>query len=138
MSDVEAVKNLVTRHKELRQEIAKKIIGQQEVVDQILLSVLFKCTFAWLQGRNNPFSLFNHSRIFSPFHILLPVILLILPCQHMVEPFGIFQVPVDGLLQTFGKGDGLAPSQLILQLGAVDGIPHIMTGTVFHESDQLS
>lgn len=39
MSDVEAVKNLVTRHKELRQEIAKKIIGQQEVVDQILLSV---------------------------------------------------------------------------------------------------
>jgi MoxR-like ATPase len=39
MSDVEAVKNLVTRHKELRQEIAKRIIGQQEVVDQILLSV---------------------------------------------------------------------------------------------------
>lgn len=39
MSDVEAVKNLVTRHKELRQEIAKKIIGQQEVVDQILLSI---------------------------------------------------------------------------------------------------
>lgn len=40
MSDVEAVKKLVTRHKELRQEIAKKIIGQQEVVDQILLSIL--------------------------------------------------------------------------------------------------
>lgn len=39
MSDVEAVKNLVTRHQELRQEIAKKIIGQQEIVDQILLSV---------------------------------------------------------------------------------------------------
>ncbi|MDX1602656.1 MAG: AAA family ATPase, partial [Salinimicrobium sediminis] len=39
MSDVEAVKNLVTRHQELRQEIAKRIIGQQEIVDQILLSV---------------------------------------------------------------------------------------------------
>lgn len=39
MSDVEAVKNLVIRHKELRQEIAKRIIGQQEVVDQILLSI---------------------------------------------------------------------------------------------------
>ena len=39
MSDVEAVKNLVIRHQELRQEIAKKIIGQQEIVDQILLSV---------------------------------------------------------------------------------------------------
>lgn len=39
MSDVEAVKNLVTRHQQLRQEIAKRIVGQQEVVDQILLSV---------------------------------------------------------------------------------------------------
>ncbi len=39
MSDVEAVKKLVTRHRDLRQEIAKKIIGQQEIVDQILLSV---------------------------------------------------------------------------------------------------
>ena len=39
MSDVEAVKNLVSRHQQLRQEIARKIVGQQEVVDQILLSV---------------------------------------------------------------------------------------------------
>ena len=39
MSDVEAVKNLVSRHEQLRQEIARKIVGQREVVDQILLSV---------------------------------------------------------------------------------------------------
>ena len=39
MSDVEAVKNLVNRHQQLRREIAKRIVGQQEVVDQILLSV---------------------------------------------------------------------------------------------------
>src|SRR6056297_1474088 len=39
MTDVEAVKNLVIRHQQLRQEIAKRIVGQQEVVDQILLSV---------------------------------------------------------------------------------------------------
>lgn len=39
MTDVEAVKNLVNRHQQLRQEIAKKIVGQQEVIDQILLSV---------------------------------------------------------------------------------------------------
>lgn len=39
MTDVEAVKNLVKRHQQLRQEIAKRIVGQQEVVDQILLSV---------------------------------------------------------------------------------------------------
>ena len=39
MSDVEAVKSLVSRHRQLRQEVARKIVGQQEVVDQILLSV---------------------------------------------------------------------------------------------------
>src|SRR5690606_23405134 len=39
MSDVAAVENFVKNHQRLRQEIAKKIIGQQEIVDQILLSV---------------------------------------------------------------------------------------------------
>ena len=39
MSDVEAVKNLVSRHEQLRKEIGRKIVGQREVVDQILLSV---------------------------------------------------------------------------------------------------
>ncbi|WP_029033316.1 AAA family ATPase [Salinimicrobium terrae] len=39
MTDVEAVKNLVNRHQQLRREIAKRIVGQQDVVDQILLSV---------------------------------------------------------------------------------------------------
>lgn len=39
MSDVEAVKNLVSRYQQLRLEIAKRIVGQQDVVDQILLSV---------------------------------------------------------------------------------------------------
>lgn len=39
MSDVEGVKNLVSRYQQLRLEIAKRIVGQQDVVDQILLSV---------------------------------------------------------------------------------------------------
>ncbi len=39
MSDVTAIQNLVVKHKELKQEIAKIIIGQHEVVDQILLSI---------------------------------------------------------------------------------------------------
>lgn len=39
MSDVTAINNLVTRHKELKQEIAKIIIGQHAVIDQILLSI---------------------------------------------------------------------------------------------------
>lgn len=39
MSDVDAIKNLVEKHKELKQEIAKIIVGQHTVIDQILLSI---------------------------------------------------------------------------------------------------
>ncbi len=38
--DVAAVKKLVSKHAELKKEIAKVIIGQNEVVDQVLLSIL--------------------------------------------------------------------------------------------------
>ncbi|WP_459212295.1 AAA family ATPase [Aquimarina rhabdastrellae] len=39
MSDVAAVENLVSKHQKLKKEIAKIIIGQEAVVDQILLSI---------------------------------------------------------------------------------------------------
>ncbi|MBQ4916238.1 MoxR family ATPase [Maribacter sp. MMG018] len=39
MSDVEAVKLLVQKHNSLKSEIAKIIVGQDSVVDQILLSI---------------------------------------------------------------------------------------------------
>lgn len=39
MSDVSAVQNLVQKRKDLKAEISKIIIGQDEVVDQILLSI---------------------------------------------------------------------------------------------------
>ncbi|MCV6628387.1 MAG: AAA family ATPase [Flavobacteriaceae bacterium] len=39
MSDVAAIDALVNKHRELREEIAKIIVGQDEVVDQILLSI---------------------------------------------------------------------------------------------------
>lgn len=39
MSDVAAVESLVKKHKQLKQEIARVIVGQEEVVDQILLSI---------------------------------------------------------------------------------------------------
>lgn len=39
MSDVTAVENLVQKHQALKQEIAKIIVGQKEVIEQILLSV---------------------------------------------------------------------------------------------------
>lgn len=39
MSDVTAIKNLVSKHQALKQEIAKVIVGQDVVIDQILLSI---------------------------------------------------------------------------------------------------
>ena len=39
MSDVEAVNNLVEKHQALKKEIAKVIVGQDAVIDQILLSI---------------------------------------------------------------------------------------------------
>lgn len=39
MSDVAAIQNLVQKQKELKQEIAKIIVGQDDVVNQIVLSV---------------------------------------------------------------------------------------------------
>ncbi|MGD1947738.1 MAG: AAA family ATPase [Croceivirga sp.] len=39
MSDVSAVEHLVQKHRELKAEIGKVIIGQEEVIEQILLSI---------------------------------------------------------------------------------------------------
>ncbi|MCW5517350.1 AAA family ATPase [Muriicola sp. Z0-33] len=39
MSDVAAIKKLVEKHAALKQEIAKVIVGQDEVIEQILLSI---------------------------------------------------------------------------------------------------
>ena len=39
MSDVVAIEKLVQKHQDLKKEIAKIIVGQHEVVDQILLSI---------------------------------------------------------------------------------------------------
>ena len=39
MSDVTAIKNLVNKRIELKQEIAKIIVGQDDVIDQILVSI---------------------------------------------------------------------------------------------------
>lgn len=39
MSDVAAIERLVQRHRELKSEIARVIVGQEEVIDQILWSI---------------------------------------------------------------------------------------------------
>jgi MoxR-like ATPase len=49
MSDVAAIHNLVQKRNELKSEIAKIIVGQTQVVDQILLCIFF-CGHALLVG----------------------------------------------------------------------------------------
>lgn len=39
MSDVTVIENFVKKYKELKQEISKVIVGQEEVIDQILISI---------------------------------------------------------------------------------------------------
>src|SRR5690606_25597163 len=39
MSDVKSVQNLVEKHKKLKSEIAKVIVGQEKVINEILLSI---------------------------------------------------------------------------------------------------
>ena len=39
MSDAKAIDALVTRYKDLKKEIGRVIIGQNEVVDQIIISI---------------------------------------------------------------------------------------------------
>ena len=39
MSDVAAIEKLVSKQKQLKQEIAKVIVGQDDVVNQIVLSI---------------------------------------------------------------------------------------------------
>ena len=39
MSDVAAIQNLVEKNQALKKEISKVIVGQDEVVDQILISI---------------------------------------------------------------------------------------------------
>jgi len=39
MSDVEAINNLVKKHQELKQEISKVIIGQEAVINEILIAI---------------------------------------------------------------------------------------------------
>ena len=40
MSDVAAIERLVKKHAQLKSEIAKVIVGQNEAIDQVLLSIL--------------------------------------------------------------------------------------------------
>ena len=39
MSDVSAVKHLVEKHTQLKKEIAKVIVGQEQVIEEILISI---------------------------------------------------------------------------------------------------
>ena len=68
-------------------------------------------------------------------HVL--VVLLVLARGDVVHPRLVVQIPADGLLYALLELQRRLPSQLLLDLGAVDGIAHVVTGTVSHEGDEV-
>ena len=42
MSDTQAIQNLVNHYQDLQKEIHKVIVGQEDVVDQVLISIFSK------------------------------------------------------------------------------------------------
>ena len=46
MSDVAAIEGFVNKYNALKKEIAKIIVGQDDVVDQILIAI-FSCPFCY-------------------------------------------------------------------------------------------
>jgi DNA replicative helicase MCM subunit Mcm2 (Cdc46/Mcm family) len=68
MSDVAAIQELVQRQKALKQEIAKVIVGQDEVVHQILLSI-FSGGHALLSWCSRISKNFNGKYHFSSFRV---------------------------------------------------------------------
>jgi len=65
------------------------------------------------------------------------IIALVLSRSHMLQPFCIFKVPVNGQAQPFFKSNGRFPSQFFIDLSGINGITPVMPRAVFYISDKL-
>ncbi len=55
----------------------------------------------------------------------------------MLQPFLIFQEPVDGFTEALFEGDGRFPAQVVGQFGGVDGVAFVVAGPVFYVGNQF-
>src|SRR5687768_5099248 len=62
--------------------------------------------------------------------------MLVFPAGHMLQPFPVLKVPVDGEAEALLEGDARLPSQLAVDLGGIDGVTAVVTGTVLYVGDE--
>src|SRR5687768_11726864 len=74
---------------------------------------------------------------FSAMAVLLLIIVLVGACCHAFEPVCVLKVPVDRFAQPFFKGDTGLPAELLINLTGINGIPPVMTRTVFYICDEF-
>ena len=65
------------------------------------------------------------------------VVVLVVTAGDIIHPLLIVEIPANGLLDTFLELEAGLPTQLTLQLGAVNSISQIMTGTVGDVGNQI-
>ena len=63
-------------------------------------------------------------------------VLAVLTAQDVLPPIFIIQIPLNGLSNAGIEVVYRLPAQLSLQLGRIDGVTHIVTGTVGYKVDQ--
>ena len=69
--------------------------------------------------------------------IHLLVVLLVVATGDVVHPLLVVEVPTDGLLDALLELKRGLPTELLLQLGGVDGIAEVVTGTVGDVGNQI-
>jgi len=55
---------------------------------------------------------------------------------HGGDPLGVVQIPAHRVAQAFVKANRLLPAELVLELGAIDGIAAVVAGPVFDVRDK--
>src|SRR6266571_4990702 len=69
--------------------------------------------------------------------ILFGIKFLVIAAGYMLQPLFVRQVPIDGFFQSFFELQRWCPTQFLVQAGGIDGIAEVMTGPVFHISNQF-
>ena len=65
------------------------------------------------------------------------VVFHVVAAGDIVHPFLVVEIPADGTLNAFLELETGFPTQFALQFGAVDGVAHVVSGTVGDKGDEV-
>src|SRR5690606_18568463 len=68
--------------------------------------------------------------------VLLFIVAAVFATGHILQPFVIIQVPIDGFFQSFFKSHRWFPSEFYIDFISVDRISQVVSGPVFHKCKQ--